>query len=306
MNNQILVWQIVFAILTGWIFYQFICWIKSKMHAVELVALRQRISNWPNPAPRIWLIFVPFMSTAQRWARPSAKLSKALSATGDYLDLDAREFAVFRNALSLLVVACAGMVSCAGLLLLNFSPAFSLALPALSGVLTFFLLTSKTSDRYKVIQRQVSRNFPSFLDVLSLTLESGKNFQSALQLAAQQLPAAGSSAGLRAQLQELIRDTLASGSKTLALQRFSERLAIPEVVQFSAAVIAAERQGVSVAALLRRQAEQLRTSQALAAERHAMKLPVKLLAPLAICIFPCTFLVLAFPLAIRLSGSGLF
>jgi tight adherence protein C len=83
-------------------------------------------------------------------------------------------------------------------------------------------------------------------------------------------------------------------------------MALPEVTQFVASVSTADRQGVSVTELLRRQSRQIRLSRALSAERHAMKLPVKLLAPLAICIFPCTFLVIAFPIAVRLSESGLF
>lgn len=41
------------------------------------------------------------------------------------------------------------------------------------------------------------------------------------------------------------------------------------------------------------------------AERLAMQAPVKMLLPLIGCIFPCTFLVLAFPIAVQLSrGLG--
>ena len=148
--------------------------------------------------------------------------------------------------------------------------------------------------------------FSSFLDVLALTLESGLNFQSALQMSAQRLPGNEAGLSLRRQLEEVLRDIRSGEHRLAALQKFGDRLTLPQVTQFVASVTAAERQGVSVAVLLRRQAEQLRTSRALSAERHAMKMPVKLLAPLAICIFPCTFIVLAFPLAIRLTNSGLF
>ncbi len=36
------------------------------------------------------------------------------------------------------------------------------------------------------------------------------------------------------------------------------------------------------------------------AERLAMESPVKMLGPLILCIFPCAFLVIAFPIAHRL------
>jgi tight adherence protein C len=306
MSKYLLFGQLAVAALSGIFVYGFMRWIGKKVGDAELVFLRQRISRWPDPAPRIWPLLVPFVPIAQRWARPSARLAKQLSVSGISFTYDDREFAVFRNVMTLFLASLTGFSGVIAAVFLDYSLFSVVGVAVAVGIFSFGLLTTRVSDRYKRIQRQVSRGFPNFLDVLSLTLESGKNFQSALQLSAQQLPALGSTAGLRGQLQELVRDSLASGSKVQALQRFAERIAIPEVVQFTAVVISAERQGVSVSALLRRQAEQLRTSQALAAERHAMKLPVKLLAPLAICIFPCTFLVLAFPLAVRLSGSGLF
>lgn len=306
MLEQLFIWQFLLAVLMGCLVFGLSRRAKERLIRADLLAVKRRVSGWPSPAPRIWLAFLPFVFLSDRWARPSARLSKALAAVGGQLNFSDREFAVFRNAVALLTAAVTGILSALGSVIFAYSLLSALVFAILAGGLVFLLMSSRLSDRYKVIQRQVARSFPNFLDVLSLTLESGKNFQSALQMSAQQLSTEGASAGLRAQLLELIRDIRASGSRTIALQRFSERLALPEIVQFTAAVNAADRQGVSVSALLRRQAEQLRASHALAAERHAMKLPVKLLAPLAICIFPCTFLILAFPLAVRLSGSGLF
>jgi tight adherence protein C len=306
MNELLILWQFLFAAFVGYSAFWLIRRASDRTSQMDLQALKRRIADWPSPAPRLWMLFLLVLPVADRWSKPSAGLAKKLAAVGGHPNLVDREFAVFRSAVSLLTASLAAiLLSVASLF--STQSLVSILLPALLlGCLAYLLVSSRISDRYKIIQRQVVRSFPNFLDVLSLTLESGKNFQSALQMSAQQLSTQGASAGLRTQLLELIRDIRASGSRTLALQRFSDRLALPEVVQFTAAVIAADRQGVSVSALLRRQAEQLRTSHALAAERHAMKLPVKLLAPLAICIFPCTFLILAFPLAVRLSGSGLF
>jgi tight adherence protein C len=171
--------------------------------------------------------------------------------------------------------------------------------------LAFVIPRAWLADQVAKLQQSVLRGFPSFLDVLALVLESGQNFQSALQLAIQHLGSTRE-AGLGQQLAVLAQDIRSGQTKSVALQRFADRLALAEITQFVASIRAADQQGVSVTALLRRQAEQLRTSRALEAERQAMKLPVKLLMPLAICIFPCTFMVLAVPLVSRLAGSGLF
>jgi tight adherence protein C len=305
-NSWLLGTQLLVAMLVGILAYRVIRWASIRFARDNVRLVKERLSNWPSPARHAWFCLAPFVYFSERWARPSVKLGPALSALGFDSRFGPLEFSIFRGACTLLAVACVAVGLAGATVFWDVSWGLIVFVSVISGGFVFLTITTRVVDRHRTIQRQVSRSFPNFLDVLSLTLESGKNFQSALQISTQQLPVVGSGAGLRSQLQELLRDIVAGGSKISALQRFSERLVNPEIVQFSATVIAAERQGVSVAALLRRQAEQLRTSQALAAERHAMKLPVKLLAPLAICIFPCTFLVLAFPLAVRLLGSGLF
>ena len=73
----------------------------------------------------------------------------------------------------------------------------------------------------------------------------------------------------------------------------------------SRAVIQAERTGSSLGPLLRAQSEQLRTQRFQLAEKKAMEAPVKLLGPLVMFIFPCTFLVLGFLLLSKAIQSGI-
>jgi tight adherence protein C len=54
---------------------------------------------------------------------------------------------------------------------------------------------------------------------------------------------------------------------------------------------------------LRAQAAQCRSDRHTRAEQLAMQAPVKMLLPLIGCIFPCTFIVLAFPIAVQLLQS---
>ena len=252
----------------------------------------------------VWRVISPIGS---RYVRPSPAIRQELRAIGMDPRFDDHEFSKMR--LSAAVTGGIAAVATGAMLWVTTSAldgdlVFLLLL--LGVVLGFYLPRIRLRDDYEQSRRRIMRVFSSFLDVLALTLESGLNFQSALQMAAQRLPGNEAGLSLRRQLEEVLRDIRSGEHRLAALHKFGDRLTLPQVTQFVASVTAAERQGVSVAVLLRRQAEQLRTSRALSAERHAMKMPVKLLAPLAICIFPCTFIVLAFPLAIRLTNSGLF
>ncbi|MHC4601667.1 MAG: type II secretion system F family protein, partial [Planctomycetota bacterium] len=59
---------------------------------------------------------------------------------------------------------------------------------------------------------------------------------------------------------------------------------------------------------LRIQSDQIRIKRAQYAEETAMKAPVKIIFPLAFCIFPATILIIVGPMAIRyvpiLFGGG--
>lgn len=303
----ILLSQLVFAILVGLLishgFQRFVAYRLQP----EVITAQSKILAWPEPFPRLAPLVAPLIPLIDPFIRPSARVLHDLSLVGQSSNFDDREFLKMRYVLGVLGLATGLLILVSASLLASsaVSPIFFI-LPAVLGLGGFVLPKASLRDRSTAVVGRVRRNFPSFLDVFALTLESGQNFQSALMLSVQHLSEPTRQPGLKTQLQEVLRLIRAGQSRLQALQQLSDRLALPEVVQFVASVAASEKQGVSVTTLLRRQSEQLRLSRALAAERHAMKLPVKLLAPLAICIFPCTFLVLAFPIGMQLLGSGIF
>ena len=85
----------------------------------------------------------------------------------------------------------------------------------------------------------------------------------------------------------------------------AERLNEPSVANFTSAVIQAESMGMNLGPVLRAQADQRRSERFMRAEKLAMEAPVKMLFPLIAFIFPCTFIVLLFPIAMKLLNSGL-
>ena len=88
-----------------------------------------------------------------------------------------------------------------------------------------------------------------------------------------------------------------------ALKDMSDRIGLPEMTSFVAAVIQSEQLGVSMATVLRIQSEQMRVKRRQMAEEKAHQAPVKMIIPMAFLTFPSIFIVLLTPAAIRLFQS---
>jgi tight adherence protein C len=89
------------------------------------------------------------------------------------------------------------------------------------------------------------------------------------------------------------------------LRDMADRLGIPEMSSFVAAVIQSEQLGVSMAKVLRIQSEQMRIKRRQLAEEEAHKAPIKMLFPMALLIFPSIMIVLLGPAALLLMQSAL-
>jgi tight adherence protein C len=148
---------------------------------------------------------------------------------------------------------------------------------------------------------EVVRMLPIYLDFITLAVEAGLNFQGGIQQAVQRGPAGI----LRNEFNTVLRDIRSGLTRSEALRRMDRRLSIPDVTSFVSSVIQAERMGAGMADVLRMQSEQRRNERFQHAEKKAMEAPIKLIGPLILFIFPVTFLVLAFPIIVKLFMQGL-
>jgi tight adherence protein C len=156
-------------------------------------------------------------------------------------------------------------------------------------------------DRTEQRRRQLLRALPFYLDIVTLCVEAGLNFQGAVQQAVDK----GPEGVLRDELQRVLRDIRAGKARADALRAMADRLNEPVIASFVSAVIQAETMGMNLGPVLRAQADQRRTERFLRAEKLAMEAPVKMLFPLIAFIFPCTFIVLFFPIVMKFVHSGL-
>jgi tight adherence protein C len=82
----------------------------------------------------------------------------------------------------------------------------------------------------------------------------------------------------------------------------SQRVELVCIRQMVIAFIQCESMGLSLGKSIAEFSRQQDQYRLLRAEKLALQAPIKMLFPLAFCIFPCTFLVLGFPVVAQLLG----
>lgn len=102
------------------------------------------------------------------------------------------------------------------------------------------------------------------------------------------------------ELKLLSLELRAGKSRQEALRSLAARTDVEDLNNLVLVMIQSERFGTSVAQTLRVYADSFRTKRQQRAEEQAAKIPVKLVFPLVLFIFPALFVVLIGPAAIRL------
>lgn len=150
--------------------------------------------------------------------------------------------------------------------------------------------------RHHLRLRRISRQLPFFLDMVGLGLDAGLNLQASVQLALEHVgPGA-----LHQEWSKMLADMRAGQSRAQALRQLSQRLHLSSIRQLISSLIQGEAMGFSLGRIIQVYADQQRAERLMQAEKQALQAPVKMLFPMALCIFPCTFIVLGFPVVVQL------
>lgn len=167
-------------------------------------------------------------------------------------------------------------------------------------LLGFYIPEMLLSSRIGRRQKEIRKAMPDALDLLTICVEAGLGFDGAMAKVYEkwdnELSLAFGRVIREIQLGKLRRD---------ALRDMANRLGIPEMTSFVAAVIQSEQLGVSMAKVLRIQADQMRMKRRQHAEEEAHKAPIKMLIPMALLIFPSICIVLMAPAILMMMRSAL-
>ena len=189
-------------------------------------------------------------------------------------------------------------LTCSALLLLRFAsnPSLLNLLFVLCALLFGYflpdgLLDSKGNARQLAIRSQLSDT----IDQLTVMVRAGLGVDAAIARIAR-----GANGPLADEFAHVMQDMRLGVSRSVALTGMADRIDVTELRTFVAALSLAEKMGIPVAQTLQVQSEELRIRRRQLAEEQAMKLPVKILFPMIICIMPVIFIVLLGPAAIRI------
>ena len=189
-----------------------------------------------------------------------------------------------------------------GWLLSDFFQMDPVLLCPLFGLIGLTYPNSWIQGRIKDREKEIFKSLPHFLDIITLSVEAGSNFIGALNQSIEHSPPGP----LREEFSRIVRDIRAGKPKLEAIKYLNNRIRMPSISSFVSAVTQSEKMGSSLGKALRAQSDQRRFERFARAEKLSLEAPVKLLGPLVMFIFPTTFLIIGYLVAVKLISTGVF
>ena len=147
-------------------------------------------------------------------------------------------------------------------------------------------------------QKAILQSMPDVLDLLCVSVQAGLGFDGALGKVTAKLKGP-----LIDEFERLLQELRMGVTRRQALTRLARRCGIQEMQLFTAAIIQADKLGVGMAQTLEIQSGNMREARRQRAKEEAAKLPVKILFPTMIFIFPVMFVVVLGPAIVSLINS---
>ena len=249
-----------------------------------------------NELPAFDRLIIPFLSGMKGIAlrlSPTGtgdRLLRLLDVAGNPVGMTVERLLGFKGA-GLLVGGLLGMlyggVSLKGVLVGAIGGALGFVVPDL-------LIYNMGAKRQEVLRRGLA----DALDMLTVCVEAGQGFDASILHVARSIegPVAGEFARVLAEIQ-------IGKSRGEAFASLASRTKVAEIRTFVTALVQADRLGLPIGNVLREQSKQMRLIRRQRAEEKAQKVPIKILFPMLLCIFPALFIVIIGPGAIRMINT---
>lgn len=177
----------------------------------------------------------------------------------------------------------------------------TMAVVILSSLIGFILPDYVLQKRINARRLKMTEGFPDALDMLVVCVEAGLGLDAAISRVSTELRMSHPELATELELNSL--ETRAGKSREEALKALSERMGVEEVQAMVTLLIQSDKFGTSVGTALRAYAEEMRVKRIQRAREKAAKLPVKMLFPVMVFIFPALFLVILGPAVVSIATT---
>jgi tight adherence protein C len=162
----------------------------------------------------------------------------------------------------------------------------------------FFFPQLWLQGRINARQLEVQKAMPDALDLLTICVEAGLGFDAAMSKVSEKWENE-----LSIMFGRCIREVQLGKPQREALRDMADRIGLPELTSFVAAVIQSQQLGVSLAKVLRIQSDQMRMKRRQRAEELAHQAPVKMIIPMTFLTFPTIMLILTIPAGFQVAKA---
>jgi tight adherence protein C len=251
--------------------------------ATGIVREDLRLTETPLPGLRRLSAALPKSPKAM------GRLRRELAAAG-YYELSA---AVYFSAAKV-----GAPLVCAGVPLLVMGLSDGLMPAGIGAILGYLLPDLVLARKVKARAKAIENGLPDALDLLIVCIEAGSSLDQSIVKASEELEV--SHPAVAEELRLITTEIRAGKSRMDAFRNFSARTRVEDVRSLVAMLTQTDRFGTSVGQALRIQADTSRTKRRQRAEERAAKIGVKLVFPLALCIFPAVYIVCIGPAVIAI------
>ncbi len=165
---------------------------------------------------------------------------------------------------------------------LAFAVIYILGLPMFALLGPQAWLTRQVDDRKDALRADL----PDALDLLAIAVEAGTGFEGAIGVVC-----ANFHSPLSEEFSRTLKEMELGLSRREALQNLKRRTEVPELSNFVLALVQADALGMPIGRVLKTQAVEMRNKRRAWAREKAAKLPVKMMLPLVLFIFPAILIV---------------
>jgi tight adherence protein C len=173
-----------------------------------------------------------------------------------------------------------------------------LLISILSAIAGFYLPNLWIRMKISKRKEKVQQGLPDALDLMVVCVEAGTGLDAAINRVGEEMKLTNQAVSEEFRLMSM--ELRAGKQRRDALKNLALRTGLEDVSSLVTLLIQTERFGTSLAQALRIHSDSMRTKRFQKAEEIAAKLPVKLIFPLVLFIFPSLFVTVLGPAVIRI------